>query len=434
MRRSTMVSLVLAVGLAAMTAGVSDGHDPLWRRGGGRLVPAWITEVDKLVASDAEAGALFGWMCAASGDVLVIGARADSPNGIYLAGAAYVFVRSGTDWTEHQKLVASDAAPGDLLGMNVKVLGDAIFVWSPFDEPGGSVYVFTRSGDVWTEHQKLTGDPSHGFGSCIADDGPDRLLIGAAAGEAVYDFRLVGEQWTEHGRLASSDGAPGDQFGDWVATDGDTLMVAAMSADHSTLTDAGAVYVFERTGDSWAEAQKLTASDAASGDTFGNFVEIDGDTAVVGAINDDHSGFTGAGALYVFNRIGGVWTETQKLVAHDPGTDRGFGFSPWLDGDRLTVGASTLWWHSTPDAGALYVFTRQADTWIERQEFTPADGEIGDAFGSGMCASGGFIFTGAPLDDHPGQIDAGSQYVLTLAQFANGFESGDLTAWSSSVP
>jgi hypothetical protein len=436
-----MTWIVVCLATLVATAGHADG--PLRRHAGRRLVPGlWITEVDKLVASDAASGSLFGWLSTASGDVFVVGARDDSPGGITRAGAAYVFLHSGGVWTEHQKLVASDADAWDLLGMYVNVLGDTIFLWSSHDDvdtftDAGSVYVFTRSGDVWTEHQKLTEDPPasfNGFGDCLVGDGPDRLLIGTCAGEAVYDFRLVADQWTQHERLTALDGVPGDQFGNWVARDGDTLMVAAMFADHSTLTDAGAVYVFERSGDSWAEVQKLTAADAASGDTFGNFVEIDGDTAVVGAINDDHSGFEDAGSLYVFNRIGGVWTETQKLVAHDPGTDRGFGFSPWLDGDRLTVGASTLWWQTTPDAGALYVFTRQEGTWIERQEFTPADGEVGDAFGSGICASGGFIFTGAPLDDHPPLTDAGSMYVLTLAAFFDDFESGDTMAWSEMVP
>jgi hypothetical protein len=321
-------------------------------------------------------------------------------------------------------------------------LGDTIFVRSNFDDhsgyvDAGSVYVFTRSGGTWTEHQKLIASnpgSDHAFGWVVAAS-ENTLIVGATGADAAYVFTRSGDTWTEHQILTGSDTAPGDGFGAWVSIDGDTLMVGATAHDHSGFSAAGAVYVFERTGDTWTEVQKLTASDPGSWDIFGGFVEVVGEIAVVSAFLDDHSGLTDAGSAYVFVRSGDVWVEQQKLTESDPGDHRLFGFAPMPVGDMVFVSAPSRYWPpTTQDAGSLYAFRRLNDTWVEVERATASDGEAGDSFGFGIRISGDFLVTGAVNDDHSGFIDAGSGYIYQLSVFSDSFESGDTSAWSSVVP
>jgi len=120
------------------------------------------TEQQKLMASDAAPLDGFGSSVSLSGDVAVIGAPGDDDDTSsgQNAGSAYVFVRSGTTWTEQQKLLASDAAPGDEFGSSVSLSGDIAVIGAPLDDTAsgqeaGAAYVFVRYGSTWTEQQKL---------------------------------------------------------------------------------------------------------------------------------------------------------------------------------------------------------------------------------------------------------------------------------------
>jgi hypothetical protein len=104
-------------------------------------------------------------------------------------------------------------------------------------------------------------------------------------------------------------------------------LVGAWYDDHPCCEGAGSAYVFVRNGTSWTEQQKLTASDASTGDFFGGSVAISGDTVLVGAYGDNHSGSSNAGSAYVFVRSGTTWTEQQKLTAADATLDDTFGAS-----------------------------------------------------------------------------------------------------------
>jgi uncharacterized repeat protein (TIGR01451 family) len=200
----------------------------------------------------------FGRSVAIDGDTVVVGAYNADLGDIIGAGAAYVFTLDGSIWTEQQKLSASDKAGGDYFGRSVAIDGDTIVAGAYRADPGGSnagaAYVFTRTGSTWTEQQKLT----------------------------------------------ASDKAENDYFGRSVAISGETVVVGAYNADLGDITDAGAAYVFTRTGSTWTEQQTLTASDAAAEDRLGLSVAISGDTVVVGACAADPGGVDRAGAAYVF--------------------------------------------------------------------------------------------------------------------------------------
>jgi len=273
------------------------------------------TEQAKLTASDAAEYDAFGYSVGVSGDTAVIGAAFDTHAGGDYAGSAYVFVRSGGVWTEQAKLTASDAAGGEYFGSSVSISGDTAVIGAPYDthageDYAGSAYVFVYSGSAWTEQAKLT----------------------------------------------ASDAAEYDSFGYSVAVSGDTAVIGAVYDTHAGGDYAGSAYVFVRSGGVWTQQAKLTASDAALADRFGISVSISGDTAVVGAHYDDHAGGSDAGSAYVFVRSGGIWTQQAKLTASDAAAEDGFGISVAATGDTAVIGAYQDDNAGGTDAGSAYVF------------------------------------------------------------------------------
>ena len=443
-----------------------------------------VHEDAKLTASDAAAADLFGGSVALSGDTIVMGARGDDDAGNQ-SGSAYVFVRSGSTWNEQAKLTASDAEGGDNFGYSVALSGDTAVVGAWIDDHAGgnlagSAYVFLRSGTSWTEQAKLTASDAEDFdrfGVSVAVSG-DTAVVGAHSdGDqfgSAYVFVRNGTSWSEQAKLTASDAATDDEFGRSVALSGDTAVVGSFHDDHAGGPDAGSAYVFVRSGTGWSEQAKLTASDAAGGDEFGLSVALSGDTAVVGAVSDDHAGGTNAGSVYVFLRSGTSWNEQAKLTASDAAASDSFGFAVAFAGDTAVVGA-----RNDDDngfgSGSAYVFVRSgvlpshcnccnggnglgcncqpcedlvcaADpfccnelwdelcdlkattmctcctglcdgvggSWLEQAKLTASDAAAGDNFGHSVALSGDTAVVGAAIDDHAGGNLAGSAYVFGI--------------------
>jgi hypothetical protein len=413
--------------------------------------PQWLTEVAKLTASDAAPGDEFGLIYAAGnldGDTAIIGAWRDDHGGGIDAGSAYVFTRTSGTWSEQQKLVASDAAPGDRFGNFITVSGDTAFISAHLDDhsgldDAGAVYVFMNSGGTWIQHQKLiasTPVEDDWFGWGVALDG-DTLVVGSGnwgfsseAGSAEVFIRS-GNNWVFQQELTASDGEPNDVFGHFVAISGDTIVVSAPWDQHSSLFKAGSAYVFTRSGNTWAEQQKITPGDADANDEFGICVSISGDTVMIGSKYDDHNPGQGdSGSVYVFNRLGDTWFEHQEFTSSDAVGGDHFGDALTLKGDTAIISARLDDHSGYTDAGSLYVFVRSDVSWVEREKVVASDMADGDGLGWGIPVSGDTVFAGAALDDHSGYVDAGSVYVFKLALFVDGFESGDTSAWSNSVP
>ena len=340
-----------------------------------------------------------------SGDYAVVGARGDNSQ----AGSAYIFVRSGTTWTQQQKLTASDAASGDIFGWSVSISGDYAVVGARHDNSqAGSAYIFVRSGTAWTQQQKLTASDAASndlFGNSVSISG-DYAVVGARgdnsfAGSA-YVFVRSGTTWTEQEKLTASDAASSDEFGKSVSISGDYAVVGA-DGDNS---DAGSAYVFVRSGTTWTQQQKLTASDAASSDWFGVSVSVSGDYAVVGARGDNSD----AGSAYIFVRSGTTWMQQQKLTASDVATNDWFGVSVSVSGDYAVVGARG----DNSDAGSAYIFVRSGTTWMQQQKLTASDAASGDWFGSSVSISGGYAMVGADGNGHTLNSVDGSAYVFVM--------------------
>jgi hypothetical protein len=395
---TTRLSTIALLGLATMLA------QPVHA-----LTPA---EVQKLLASDGAANDNFGMSVRIDGDTVVVGSVGDDDN----RGAAYVFIRSGTTWTEQAKLTASDRAMFDEFGRVVAISGDTVVVGAWHDDDkgtdSGSAYVFTRSGTNWTQQAKLTasdGAAADEFGIRVAVDG-DTALIGAICDDtcrgATYVFTRSGAAWAEQAKLVASDRVMYDSFGGGVAIDGDTAVIAAYQSD-ARGGDSGAAYVFTRSGTTWAQQAKLTASDGAGGDFFGSWVDVGGDTALIGAFFNDANG-SDSGAAYVFTRSGATWTQQAKLTASDGVGNQLFGNSVSLDGDTALIGAE---YGDATFRGAAYLFTRTGTTWTQQAKLAASDGAAEDYFGVSVAISGGKAVIGALFDDDNG-TNSGSAYIF----------------------
>jgi hypothetical protein len=178
------------------------------------------------------------------------------------------------------------------------------------------------------------------------------------------------------------------------------------------LSRPGSAYVFTRSGSTWTQQAKLTASDAAAGDLFGDPVSVSGDTAVVGAYGNDDAG-SWSGSAYVFTRSGGVWTQQAKLTASDAAADDWFGISVSVSGDTAVVGSD---WDDDAgrNSGSAYVFKRNGSTWTQQAKLTASDAAEGDWFGVSVSVWGDTAVVGSSFDDDAG-LYSGSAYVFDLA-------------------
>src|SRR6059058_5535853 len=269
-------------------------------------------------------------------------------------GAAYIFSNVNGMWSEGQKLTASDGLPGDEFGYRVALADNTLLVGAFTATVGGvasqgAAYVFTQSDGTWSESQKLTASDGalfDNFGASVALDG-STLVVGAngatvggnAAQGAVYVFTESNGTWTQTQKLTANDGAAYDNFGLSVALKGSTILVGSPRAAIGANAGQGALYVFTESNGTWSQTQKLTASDGATNDSFGESVALDGSTALIGAYNATINGHTWQGAAYIFTESNGSWSEGQRLTASDGTAGANFGNAVALNGSTALIGA-----------------------------------------------------------------------------------------------
>jgi hypothetical protein len=334
----------------------------------------------QLAAGDGAAGDQFGSSVAVSGDTALVGAQMHGTGGTAAAGAAYVFTRSGGSWTQQAKLTALVPAAYDFFGEVVALSSDTA----------------------------LVGASNH-------------TVVGADGAGAAYVFTRSGGSWTQQQRLTAAAPAAGDLFGDAVALSGDTALVGAPYHDAAGAPEVGAAYVFTRSGGSWTQQAELSASDAAGQDQFGVAVALSGDTALVGALNHDSGGVENAGAAYVFTRSGASWTQQATLTAADGAAQDDLGFSVALSGERALVGSFGHDATGLEHAGAAYVFTRSGGSWTQQATLTAVDGAAEDWFGVSVALSGGTALVGAPFHDTARKSVSGAAYAFITAPLVSSF-------------
>jgi hypothetical protein len=280
----------------------------------------------------------------------------------------------------------------------------------------GAAFVFTRSGSTWTEQAKLTGAGEVGkgfFGGSVAlsSDG-NTALIGASADNegvgAAWVFTRSGSTWTQQGsKLIGSGASKGSDFGASVAlsSDGNTALIGGPEGGGKP-SETGAAWVFTRSGSTWTEQAKLTGSGEVAGCCgilFGGSVALssDGNTALVSGWSDN----SGHGAVWVFTRSGSTWSQQgSKLTGGGESLSNGeFGYSVALssDGNTALIGGEALFAHKN-FAGAAWVFTRSGSTWTQQGEKLTGSGESGEGlFGQSVALSsdGNIALIGAPDDN-----------------------------------
>jgi len=450
-------------------------------------------------ASNTDAGDQFGYSVALDGDTLAVGAWGEDNNGTgvngagqadnssSLAGAVYVFVRSGGTWSQQAYIKASNTGMNDSFGQSVALSGDTLAVAAKLEDSNGTgvnggaqadnsapesgaVYVFTRSGGVWSQQAYVkasNSDAVDNFGWSLALD-DDTLAVGARDEEsngtgvnggnqadnskgnsgAVYVFTRSGEVWSQQAYVKASNTGVNDRFGSSVALDGDTLAVGAVSedsdgtgvngggqaSDPSAFFSAGAVYVFTRSGEVWSQQAYVKASNTGASDQFGWSLALNGDTLAVAAQGEDGSG-TGvngggqadnsaadAGAVYVYTRDVGVWSQQAYIKASNTEASDYFGSSLALDGNNLAVGAigedssgtgvngGGQADNSASQAGAVYLFVRSGTVWSQQFYLKASNTDGGDIFGASMALHGDRLSVGSSLERSAGTgVNGGGQ-------------------------
>jgi hypothetical protein len=360
------------------------------------------TQQAYLKASNTGAGDSFGFAVAISGDTIVVGAIAEDSNATGVngdgannsksdSGSAYVFVRSGTTWSQQAYLKASITTAGDQFGYSVGVSGDSVVIGSFWESTtqfsSGAAYVFVRSGTTWSQQAFLKasniGAGDH-FGTSVAIS-DNTLIVGSILEDsnatgingnqndetaldsgAAYVFVRSGTVWSQQAYLKASNTGTADYFGSSVAISGDTVVVGAerersnavgvndfANAGNDTQTNAGAAYIYGRSGTTWSQQAFVKALNSGAGQKFGKSVSASGDKVIIGA-NEEDSGATGinpnpgaayannAGAAYVFvNNGSGSWSQLVYLKASNTAANDNFGTAVAIAGDLVIVGADS---------------------------------------------------------------------------------------------
>jgi len=377
----------------------------------------------------------FGYSVAIHGNTIIVGVpyedsasrliNGDEANNLAEnAGAAYVFVRKGAQWTQQAYLKAANADPGDQFGKSVAIFGDSVLVgaWledgsgpASNDDPetndaedSGAVYSFVRNGATWSQSDYVkvsnTGK-GDGFGGSVAfgqegdrfvagapfedsnadgidGNGSDNSAIEAGAAYVFGSLSFQTPQWVQQFYLKASNSDSGDLFGASVAMGFSTIVIgapweasaSAASPADNTWTDAGAVYLFEsQIGPPFlAQRSYLKSSHPDPYDSFGSSVAIQGGLIAVGAHGEDGGGrginpvnndaIVDSGAVYRFLRSGGNWSQTSYLKASNSGGNHQFGISVAMSGSSLITGAWREGTTAVPVSGAAYVFSFDGPT------------------------------------------------------------------------
>ena len=254
---------------------------------------------------------------------------------------------------------------------------------------------------------------STNFGTSVAID-KDKIIVGdpkdysegSDSGSAVI-YKLADDTWVEQAQISADDIYQGYEFGGVVDIDGNTAVVGAIGGAK------GAVYVFVLEDGIWSQQAKLIDIPTDSSALFGNSVAISGDTIVVGAPADDEPE-TNSGSVFVFTRSDEVWTKTDRLTPSGRNytlANNRFGESVVMKDDKIYVGASGDWTTNGTDSGAVYVFAPSDGTWIEKHRLNASDGSEGDKFGKTLSVFDNTLVVGAPYHDVNG-TDSGAAYVF----------------------
>lgn len=375
-----------------------------------------ITEIAKLTASDGAPYDIFGSAVDIEGDYLFVGAHVDDDH----KGSVYIFKYNGSQWIQDIKIIAPDrdAYEWQCFGGEVEAQGNRVLIGAYYNDDNGyasgAVYVYERNGSLWSQKTKLMASDGCWwdlFGASLALDG-DYAVIGAPGDDSdigsVYVFKKDGDLWSEQIKLtAPTVGYGRERYGESVSIDDNYIIVGVPSAD-DVGDQTGAAYIYKRNGSTWNLQTKLLPSDSQSEALFGFSVSICNEYAVVGACGKDYTE-NYPGTVHIFELIGDDWIETTQLVAPDIEAGDQYGADVSISNDFVVVGAR----HNNGMKGCAHLFMRSGDSWIHASKLTASDGNSGDNFGNRVRINGSNIVIGSLWDDDKG-TNSGSVYVFKI--------------------
>jgi len=398
-----------------------------------REASGW-TQQAYIKASNTEANDQFGWAVALSGDgnTLAVGARhedsaavgingSEVSNAAANAGAVYVFVRTGTTWTQQAYIKASNTGASDNFGAALAL------------DDGGDTLVIGAA----QEDSASTGVGGNPNDETAQDAG------------AAYVYARAGATWSPAVYLKATNADAGDAFGWKVAISGDGSTIAvgapkessasAMQPSDNSLSQSGAIYIYRRAGATWSADQLVKASNPELAANFGYSVGLSQDGAtLVGAAVDEAGaarGFNGGSSMQSATSSGAAYLSIgtpyqaqayAKASNADPGDDFGWSVALASDGSTFAAGAPNEQSlamgldgdeadNSLTMVGAAYVAARAGTTWTYAHYVKAPNADRGDQFGWALALSGDgtILAVGAPGEDGVGDAvpDAGEAYV-----------------------
>ena len=305
----------------------------------------------EILALQEQVSQVFGHSLAVDGDAAVVGGLSYSYNGATNGGIAYAYQRSGDSWAGVATLTPDDIQGQDEFGISVGIDGDLIIAGSHKDDDratdAGAAYIFRQNGGSWIQEAKLhptdsTENVRLGWSVSVSGDyaiaGAPFELNGIGIQGTAYIFERTSEnEWAQAARLDAINPSLAEGFGWDVVINGDVAMVGANGAHGTNSEDGsipGAVYVYNRIEGVWTFMQKLLASDGASSDQFGGSVDFEGNCAVIGAFNGEKA--------YLFKNNGTMWQEAAILTSTLDETNTGYGFDVSTSGGNVIVGTLGL--------------------------------------------------------------------------------------------
>ncbi|MGK0382083.1 MAG: hypothetical protein ACI8QG_001847 [Flavobacteriales bacterium] len=226
-----------------------------------------------------------------------------------------------------------------------------------------------------------------------------------------FTLIITCQSYGKQQKLLPHDGKAEDQFGYSVAIDDTTALVGAHKADAKNSQNSGAAYVYSLGNAGWQQQAKLIAEPAYADDTLGGTVALKNHMAMLGVMRRDDKG-EDAGAVFAFEREANSWSQKQVLTAIDAKAGDAFGQSIALTARFLVIGAPQS---DTPhkDSGSAYVYVREKDTWQFQAKLTAKDGAAGDLFGISVAIDGDTVLVGADLNDEQAE-KAGAVYAYVF--------------------
>lgn len=363
---------------------------------------AAYAEITKLLATDRERRYFSVTSIAVSGDgsTLIIGCQNDEKN----KGWTFIYVKKEAGWIQQAKLEPIEEKIGDCFGATVDISFDgntAIVGAYGDDDFRGAAYIFNRSGTIWSQQTKIvseerTTDDYFGMYVKISHSG-DVVAINTEKETGfrndTYIFVKIGSVWAEEAKLPGSEEIRDNAVS--LSGDGSTVVTELWE-------DTDDICIFNREGDTWSLQSKITLPPALSGHNNGHSIVIsaDGSTIAIGSYR--HDSFKGA--VYVFTKVKNEWVLQAKIAAADGAEGDRLGLSVSISSDGNTIAAGSHWRDS--GKGAAYIFTREQGVWSEKTKLMGTDREKGIAFGGriSMCADGSSIIVGQGLFTHKGAV------------------------------